>query len=195
MMMLVYRTLRNMTGLEIMVPDTQMDVRFPKLCTLSYNNIRSEFVFMPKIISVHLTVSWNAFCDFSKLPITTIDMLQVVFTTFVPGMDQTRYRAANRLSNAIENPGNTHLSFNESSRISSEKVYWKNVNPSNLLTTDICELVCMVCNMQQIEMLFVTGLKYTGLYENLMSRLQINESRLKQLSAWKFLLDRNPEFD
>lgn len=106
------------------VPDNQVSVGFPKLRQLTYNHSSGVFVFRPDSIpshleSVELSVSWNVFCNFSKLMGNSIGTPSAMFTT-TPDNVQARYRAADRLFNRIGSCEETQLVFTEISRISME---------------------------------------------------------------------------
>lgn len=89
--------------------DYPVAVQFPNLQGLWYADSLGRFDFQPAAIpshmkKVYLGLTGNAFCEFSKLPITSVDgIFVVIFET--PDSWPKFHRAAKRLFADIENSG------------------------------------------------------------------------------------------
>lgn len=138
---------------------------------------------------VYLGLTGNAFCKFSKLPITSVDgMFVVIFET--PDSWPKFYRAAKRLFADIENSGGTRVRFESSCRPSIDQTNWKNVTKLELDTLTIHDLICLTSKMPQVKMISAQDFSYSEIDDDVRARMEKSKSRLEHLHLYRtHLLD------
>lgn len=180
-------------GEDLAAFNDQVRLQLPNLQTLYYKNDRDGFILRSEVTSPHLDavvleLTGDAFCILGKLPIESINYMDIKLTSRPDDMSEFLI-AAKHLFNTVDNPVPARVDFGPIRLKKVKQIHWPNITYVRLDQTDICELIYIFSYMPQITSIYALTFYCDLLDDTSVQYLQTNQSKLRTLHIWKLFDD------